>query len=329
MKRSMTISAPSSAPVAQHPDLLVTWMHSLADPTRLRLLSLLQEHELGVVELCEVLQMPQSTVSRHLKILADRGWIYARHRGTANLYRMHEAELDPAAVQLWQISRSQTESWAQLAHDRLRLAESLSRRRDASFFARTADRWETLRRDLYGSAFLLHALTTLLPRDLDVIDLGCGTGELVATLAPHVRRVVGVDNSQAMLESAQRRLGQRNVAPPRANLLQANLDAVPLPSTSFDAALLLLVLTYVERPQDVIAEVARLLRPGGRAVVVTLLRHDRDDFRREMHQLWAGFAPVDLSTLAKNAGLTVDACHPLVPEPRAKGPALLYALLRT
>ena len=81
--------------LAPQPDALLRWMESLADPTRLRLLRLLERHELGVGDLCDVLQMPQSTVSRHLKILADQGWTHSHREGTANLYRMHADELEP------------------------------------------------------------------------------------------------------------------------------------------------------------------------------------------------------------------------------------------
>jgi ubiquinone/menaquinone biosynthesis C-methylase UbiE/DNA-binding MarR family transcriptional regulator len=310
------------------PEALLSWMHSLSDPTRLRLLSLLEAHELGVVELCEVLQLPQSTVSRHLKVLGERGWIHARPQGTANFYRMYTAELDANAAKLWELAHAQTEQWAQLEHDRLRLAETRSRRGDGSFFARTAERWEALRHDLYGSAFLLEALAAMLPPQLDVLDLGCGTGELLSTVAPRVRSVVGVDNSREMLDAADRRIRGLELPPQRARLLRADLDRIPLADDCCDAATMLLVLSYVDAPTRVLAELSRLLRPGGRGVVVTLLRHDREDFRREMHQLWPGFEPAELTRLARDAGLVVETCHPLKPDPRAKGPALLFALLR-
>ncbi len=315
-------------PPAPQPEALLAWMYSLSDPTRLRLLSLLEANELGVVELCEVLQLPQSTVSRHLKVLAERGWIFARHQGTANFYRMRLDELEPSAARLWELARSQTEAWAQLEHDRLRLAETRSRRGDGSFFDRAAERWETLRHDLYGGVFLLQALAALLPGEIDLLDLGCGTGELLTTVAPRVRSAIGVDNSREMLDAAGRRLRSLELPQSQARLLRADLDQIPLPDSCCDAAMMLLVLTYVEAPERVLSELSRLLRPGGRGVVVTLLRHDRESFRREMHQLWPGFEPGRLEALAREAGLEVETCHPLKPDPRAKGPALLFALLR-
>src|SRR5882672_5790629 len=110
------------------PDALLGWMESLADPTRLRLLRLLERHELGVVELCDVLQLPQSTVSRHLKVLTDEDWTRSRRQGTTHLYRTILDELDSPKRKLWLLAREQTESWPQVAQDRLRLAQRLRQR---------------------------------------------------------------------------------------------------------------------------------------------------------------------------------------------------------
>src|SRR5947207_10015816 len=106
---------------AQDPQQLLGWMGSLADPTRLRLLRLLERHWLGVAELCDVLQLPQSTVSRHLKVLADEKWVRHRRQGTNHLYRTILDELDAAARRLWLLAREQTENWPASKQDRLRL----------------------------------------------------------------------------------------------------------------------------------------------------------------------------------------------------------------
>src|SRR4051812_41945466 len=107
------------------PAALLGWMDSLGDPTRLRLLHLLEQHELGVVELCDILQLPQSTVSRHLKLLLDQGWLHSRRLATTHLYRSLPDELDPAARKLWLVTREQTENWATLQQDDLRLQRRL------------------------------------------------------------------------------------------------------------------------------------------------------------------------------------------------------------
>jgi len=311
-----------AAPAARQPDALLGWMESLADPTRLRLLRLLERHELGVAELCDVLQLPQSTVSRHLKILADQAWLRSRALRTTNLYRMDLAEVDPAARRLWTLTREQTDDWATVAQDQLRLTRRLADRQPSQgFFAGAAGRWDRLREELYGKTFTQEAFLGLLPAEWVVADLGCGTGQVTAALAPHVRRVLAVDQSAAMLKAARKRTaGLDNV-----ELKQGSLEALPLDAGACDGALLLLALTYVEDPAAVLAEAARILRPGGRLVVADLLRHDREEFRREMGQLRLGFDTQEMETLLGTAGLDDVRVRALAPDPEAKGPALLLA----
>src|SRR5918995_7299666 len=107
--QAMAASNAPSLAGARRPDALLGWMDSLADPTRLRLLRLLERHELGVAELCDVLQMPQSTVSRHLKVLADQKWVRGRRQGTNHLYRTILDELEAGARRLWVLAREQTD----------------------------------------------------------------------------------------------------------------------------------------------------------------------------------------------------------------------------
>ena len=164
--------------VAHLPEAL-RWMESLADATRLRLLRLLERHELGVAELCDVLQLPQSTVSRHLKVLSDQAWLRSRPQRTTNLYRMDLGELDPAARRLWTLTREQTDDWATVAQDQLRLTRRLAERQPSQgFFAGAAGRWDRLREELYGKTFTQEAFLGLLPAEWIVADLGCGTGQV-------------------------------------------------------------------------------------------------------------------------------------------------------
>ncbi|HJS58880.1 MAG TPA: metalloregulator ArsR/SmtB family transcription factor [Vicinamibacteria bacterium] len=309
----------ATAAVHARPERLLGWMASLADPTRLRLLRLLERNELQVQELCDVLQLPQSSVSRHLKVLADEGWVGSRAQATTRLYRM--AETDGGARRLWHLAKEQMNGWATAAQDQLRLARRLADRQPAAqaFFAGAAGKWDRLRGELYGDAFTGAALLALLPAGWTVADLGCGTGHAAVALAPFVHRVIGVDQSAAMLKSARRRAaGLENV-----EWRRGSLEALPLEDESVDAALLLLALTYVTAPRAALAEAARILRPGGRLVAVDLLRHDREAFRRQMGQQSLGFEPAGLEAIACEAGLGSVTVRQLPPEPKAKGPALL------
>jgi SAM-dependent methyltransferase len=305
---------------AADPDILLGQMASLADATRLRLLRLLEQHEVGVAELCAVLRLPQSTVSRHLKVLGDQGWLQSRRQGTSHLYRMRLDELDAPARDLWRLARERIHDWATLAQDELRLQRVLAERpaEPADPFAARAPDWDRLRRQLYGTDFLLEAALALLPAGCVIADLGCGTGALAARLSGVAGRVLAVDNSPAMLAAARRRLG----ASQNIELIEADLAQLPLEDGLCDGALLVLVLTYVADPAAVLAEARRILRPGGRLVVVDLLAHDRHDFQRQMEQLRPGFPPDVLQQSLLEAGLTDVTVRTLPPEAGATGPAL-------
>src|SRR3982750_1627190 len=176
---------------------------SLADTTRSRLLLLLDRRELTVSELCAILQLPQSTVSRHLKALADSGWVAARAEGTSNLYTMNGATLDAAARRLWLLVREQVGPTPAAVQDQRRLQAALADRRTKSqeFFSSSAGQWDRLRDELYGERFHLGALAALAESDWVAGDLGCGTGETSATLAPFVQHVIAVDASAQMLQA--------------------------------------------------------------------------------------------------------------------------------
>jgi ArsR family transcriptional regulator len=310
---------------AQRTQHLLGWMEALSDPTRLRLLRLLERHELGVVELCDILQLPQSTVSRHLKVLGDQKWVRSRREGTTRLYRMILDELTAPARRLWLLAREQTDGWATLKQDELRLDRVL-RAREAedsqAFFAGAAAEWDRLRAELYGDAFTTQAMLSLLPRDYVVADLGCGTGQVSAALAPHVRQVIAVDNSPAMLKAAKKHTADfANV-----DLRRGELTELPIEAAACEAALLLLVLSYVPDPATALIEMSRVLKPGAKAVIVDLLPHDRDDFRRRMGQQRLGFERSEFEHLMAAAGFETPTIRPLPPEPNVKGPALFLAV---
>lgn len=301
------------------PETLLAWMEALADATRLRLLRALERGELSVLELCEALAVPQSTASRHLKHLADHGWLRVRREGTQGFYGL-SPELPAGARKLWLVARSESEDWPAVRQDAARL-QAVRARRDGAhrFFAGAAGAWDELRARVYGRAFNQAALLALLPSRWTVADLGCGTGALTAELAPHVREVIAVDRSAAMLRAARRRAG----AAENVEWHEADLGALPLADGRCDAALLVLVLAYQEDPAPVLSEAARILRPGGRLVVLDAARHLDEELRRRMGQLRPGFEPDELALLVKGAGLPRPHARALPPEPGAKGPGLV------
>src|SRR3954468_21428127 len=172
-------------------------LSALADPTRSRLLLLLDRHELTVSELCSALQLPQSTVSRHLKTLADEGWVSARAEGTSRRYVMPGSALDPAARRLWQLVRDQVGATPSARQDLVRAERVVHERRTTSqaFFSSRAGQWDRLRAELYGARADLTPLGALLDPAVTIGDLGCGSGQTSAALAPFVEHVIAIDES--------------------------------------------------------------------------------------------------------------------------------------
>jgi len=308
------------------PPAMLGWMLALADATRARLLRLVERHELAVAELCSVLQLPQSTVSRHLKVLADDGWLAVRSEGTSRLYRLALHELDPAARRLWALLREQTAQGGAAAQDDRRLASVLAGRRTRSqaFFGSAAGQWDRLRRELFGERFDLAGLAGLLDADWTVGDLGCGTGQIAETLAPFLHRVIAVESSRAMLGAARRRLdGLANV-----ELRRGELEALPLDDGALDAAVICLVLHHVAEPALALREAARALQPGGRLLLIDMAQHERVEYRQQMGHVWLGFAPEQVTDWLVGAGFEQARVHPLPAQPAAKGPALFAATAR-
>jgi ubiquinone/menaquinone biosynthesis C-methylase UbiE len=296
---------------------------SLADTTRSRILLLLDRHELTVSELCGIVQLPQSTVSRHLKALADSGWVAARAEGTSNLYTMTRDDLDPAARRLWALVREHVGSSPAAAQDQRRLQAALAERRTKSqeFFSSSAGQWDRVRDDLFGDRFHLAALGALAEGTWTVGDLGCGTGQVSAALAPFVEQVIAVDASAAMLQAARKRLHRfANV-----DLRRGELESLPVDDARLDLATLMLVLHHVPEPERALADVARVLKPRGRAVVVDMLPHDRDSYRQQMGHVWLGFSDDHVRRMFQTAGFDQISVVALPPDARAKGPGLFVA----
>jgi ArsR family transcriptional regulator len=298
-------------------------MSALSDVTRCRMLLVLERRELAVSELCAVLQMPQSTVSRHLKTLGDERWVASRADGPSRLYTMAAERLEPAEKRLWSLVREQVASSSAAAQDSQRLLSVLAERRSKSqeFFSSSAGQWDRMRADMFGERADLISMLALLDPGWVVGDLGCGTGQLTATLAPFVARVVAVDDSAAMLGSARKRLvGMDNVS-----LERGRLEALPIADGTLDAAVLFLVLHYVEDPAIALAEARRVLRPGGRILMTDMTPHDRDEYRRTMGHLWQGFSADQITDWLDGAGFTATRYHRIPADPAAKGPTLFAA----
>jgi ubiquinone/menaquinone biosynthesis C-methylase UbiE len=298
----------------------------LAEPSRSRILLVLDRHELTVNELCTVLQMPQSTVSRHLKLLVDDGWLVARGEGTNRFYKMVASRLDNATRDLWAVVSSQY-TLSGVATQDLRRAESvLAKRRDkaAVFFLNSANAWDAMRTEMIGARTDLLALLDLLDPSWVVGDLGCGAGHIAEALAPCVSRVIAVDESGPMLSAAKLRLDQyANV-----DLRPGTIESLPIDDDTLDAAVLFLVAHFITDPAKVMREIRRVIKPGGRLLIVDLTSHDRVEYVVQLGHVWQGFDGDQMKQWLSEAGFTSSRYRALPADPAARGPAMFAASAR-
>lgn len=309
----------TAAPILDH-------MAALADPIRCRMLLPLERHELTVNEICSVLQLPQSTVSRHLKILADDGWVASRRDGTSRFYGMVVQDLDPGAQRLWPLIREQIGGTNGAEQDERRLKSVLARRRSKSeeFFASASGQWDHLRRELFGDRFHLHAMLALIDPCATVGDLGCGTGQVSELIAPHVAKVVAVDGSNDMVQAARKRLKGM----PQVEVRRGDMEALPIDDGQLDIAMTTLVLHHVPEPARALAEMRRVLKPGGRVLIVDMLPHDRVEYQQQMGHVWLGFSEKTIKKFLEGAGFEKASITPLPADDAAKGPGLFVASAR-
>ncbi|MDX2114107.1 MAG: metalloregulator ArsR/SmtB family transcription factor [Planctomycetota bacterium] len=311
MKRS-----PSTTPLTER-------LVALSELIRLRMCFALEKAELTVGELAKAVQLPQSTVSRHLKVLADAGFLGKRADGTATLYRLVLDDLDQATRDLWKTVSVQMQGDLTIAEDLRRVQMVLAERRTDSlaFFGRVAGEWDRVRQQLFGEMFTLRGLLGLLPPHWVVADLGCGTGNGAEVISPFVREVVAVDQSGPMLEAARKRLaGLGNI-----RFVDGPLEALPLETGSVDAAMCLMVLHHIAELEGALSEVRRVVRAGGTFLVVDMLAHDRQEYRHTMGHKHLGFAAERMRSLLEGSGFADVRVVALPSEADAKGPGLFAA----
>jgi len=303
---------------------LLDSLSALNDCARLRILRILSQHELSVGEVADVVQLPQSTVSRHLKLLLEAGFASRRTVGTTGLYRI-ASEMPAEAGDLWNIAVSSSNNIPGVRDDEERLVSVLTQRHADSrtFFKTVGSDWEAVRRDLFGGRFTSTALLSLLDPTLRVVDIGCGIGNAAVLVAPYVEHVVGVDREHSMLKQAKERPDLT------ANIEFVEGDAVDLPlkSQAHDVALFCLVLHHVEEIQQVLKEACRVVKTGGRILILDMQPHAHDEYTQTMGHIHKGFSESTLNKLATKIGCTLRQYHRLSPETDARGPSLFAAIL--
>jgi len=268
----------------------------LSDSTRLRVLRVLSQDRFNVTELTGILGVAQSSVSRHLTLLKDAALVSEQREGGYVYYRLRDQ--DPATASLWAVlaaefAAASTDRAA--AADAVRLQEVLRRRREE--FDPGADP----RQIVPGRSWAAwaRALGHLLPA-LDVADIGCGEGHLTLEIARWARHVTGIDRSDDVLERAKA-VGERRQVE-NVTWRKGDLARLPLRDESVDLTVFSQSLRYATDPERALVEASRVLRPGGRALILDLKEHDQAWVQARFGDRRAGFAPGDLESLLQGAG---------------------------
>ncbi len=288
-------------------DQLLQGLRAAGEATRLRILGLCAHAELTVTELVEILDQSQPRISRHLRLLVEAGLLRRHQEGNWAYYRLSEAaaggELARLLVDLMPADDPiHTQDLARL--ESVKEARAVTA---AAYFKKHAPEWSRISAELYDDRRIDAALIESLGKAPlgDLLDIGTGTGHTLKVLGGKAESGIGIDRSIDMLKVARAniwRAGLKNCQVRLADMLR-----LPYPPDSFDTVTLRMVLHFAESPKAAIAEAARVLRPGGRLVVVDLAPHDRDALRQQHAHRWMGFEDGELGKFLEHGGLVAEA----------------------
>jgi ArsR family transcriptional regulator len=280
----------------------LTYFKALADSTRIRIYNVLLDHELSVNELVTLLDMGQSRVSHHVKILADAGLLTCRRSGVWSFY---SAEKGQAIAGFSEAVRSLFKEESSLGDDLDTAAKIIGERSVTTrqFFNAIAPQWDSLKKEILGSFDINGAIS----RDLEgfhvAADLGCGTGELMSFLKHKAGRVIGVDSSQKMLEEARKRFAGHNGD---VDLRLGELEHLPMKDGEADLAVISLALHHLSEPQFAIREASRVLVKGGTLIVAELEPHGNEALRKNYGDRWLGLSKEEVSDWLAQSGFKLS-----------------------
>jgi len=275
-------------------------LRALADPTRLRIVALLEKDELSVNELQEITRLAQSRISTHLGLLTEAGLLESRREGRRTFYRIHP-DSDVAGEEMLSLALRGAVELPEHEGDQINLRRVLARREDQAqlYFNQVAGRFDRSYGPGRSWQALGHLLLRMLP-PIDVADLGSGEGLISELLARHCRSVIAIDNSEKMVEFGARKARKNGLT--NLEFRQGDLADPPIASESVDWAILSQALHHAEDPRKAVAAAHRILRPGGRILILDLVRHRFTQARELYGDHWLGFAEADLQQWLEAAG---------------------------
>lgn len=279
---------------------MLTTFKALADPTRLRLLAVLGRGEFTVQELTTILNMGQSRVSRHLKILSDAGLLSVKREGTWAYYRLDGDNEFFREIRPFMEARLNRHPDSFGDRERLLSALEIRRSRSLEFFDRHARQWDELVQDVLPTAAYREILLDCIPPVPVLLEIGVGTGNLLQGLRQRANRVIGVDHSPVMLEQARARV--QDAGTTGVELRLGEMQHLPVSEGEVQWAVLNMVLHHAPQPQQVFHELGRVLCAGGGIMLADLHRHEKEWVRERMADQWLGFERGELETWLKAAG---------------------------
>lgn len=307
--------------------MLLDVLKALADVSRLRLVAILLRGEFTVQELTAILEMGQSRVSRHLKILTEVGVLSVKRQGTWSYYRVSNES--PFFFAIRSALEQELGTLPEREKDLRNTASALEARRQRSrlFFDQHARQWDSLARTLLPVPDYRDKLLALIPSGVQVVEIGLGTGGLLPGLTEKGCAVIGVDHSPAMLDEARRRLIESGIE--GVDLRLGEMNHLPLPDHSVDCAILNMVLHHAADPSSVLGEIRRILVSGGALLLADLARHERELAREQLADQWLGFEEEELRDWLKEADFGTVAITQVAPLQGQEAVLLIQAYTTT
>jgi ArsR family transcriptional regulator len=287
-------------------DTLVDVLKTAGEPTRFRLLALLAAGDLTVTDLTEILGQSQPRISRHLKLLAEEALIDRYQEGAWAYFRLKQDGKAAALVRTLLAASSEDDPVLLRDSERLTMVKRLHAERAQAYFSRNASEWDELRRLHVSDAAVESALLKLIgttPVDA-LLDLGTGTGWILQLLSNLYRRAVGIDASRDMLSVARSNLDKAGIV--KASVRHGDILNLPLEGQDFDLITVHQVLHFLDQPELAIAEAARVLRPGGRLLIVDLAPHTLEYLREDHAHVRLGFSHQVMAEWLEKVGLEVE-----------------------